>query len=69
MDRAYPPESQKIGDDILGGGKMEAGNYKRAYFAGCTHGFAVRGDLSVPAIKAGKEQAFSNSVEWFHKYL
>lgn len=48
---------------------MEAGNYKRAYFPGCTHGFAVRGDMSVPEIKKGKEEAFENSVKWFQKYL
>ncbi|KAL5537020.1 hypothetical protein ACEPAF_843 [Sanghuangporus sanghuang] len=69
VDKQYPIESQKIGDDILGGGKMEAGAYKRAYFAGCVHGFAVRGDLSNPQIKAGKEQAFANTVEWFWKFL
>ena len=69
MDKQYPIESQKIGDDILGGGKTETENYKRAYFAGCVHGFAVRGDLSDPQVKEAKEQAFANTVEWFWKYL
>lgn len=46
-----------------------APGYKREYFAGCTHGFAVRGDLSIPAVKAGKEGAFKSSVEWFMKYM
>ena len=46
FDEIYPAEKQKIGDEVLGGGKMEAPNYKRAYFPGCTHGFAVRGDYS-----------------------
>ena len=65
----YPPESQKIGDDILGGGNTESEKYKRAYFPGCGHGFAVRGDLSKPEVKFGKEQSFVNAVEWFQKYL
>jgi len=29
----------------------------------------VRGDLSKPEIKAGKEGAFKATVDWFIKYL
>ncbi|KAJ3874147.1 hypothetical protein F5051DRAFT_462723 [Lentinula edodes] len=47
-------------------GKFTPG-YKREYFDGCTHGFAVRGDLSIPQVKAGKEGAFK-AVEWLYKY-
>jgi hypothetical protein len=43
--------------------------YERRYFEGCTHGFAVRGDLSDPKVKLGKEGAFEASVEWFKKHL
>ncbi|KAL5492258.1 hypothetical protein ACEPAI_3705 [Sanghuangporus weigelae] len=53
-DLAYPAESQKLGDEILGGGKTETESYKRAYFPKCVHGFAVRGDLSIPEVKFGK---------------
>lgn len=69
VDPTYPQESQKIGDDILGGGQTQTETYWRAYFDGCEHGFAVRGDLSNPAVKKGKEQAFANTVEWFNKHL
>ena len=69
MDKQYPPESQEIGDKILGEGKTETEIYKRAYFVGCTHGFAVRGDLNDPVVKSAKEQAFKNTVEWFSKHL
>lgn len=69
VDQQYPPESQAIGDEVLGGGKMEADGYKRVYYAGCRHGFAVRGDMSDPAVRAGKEGAFKETVEWFLKYL
>ncbi|KII87466.1 hypothetical protein PLICRDRAFT_43104 [Plicaturopsis crispa FD-325 SS-3] len=68
IDVQYPAEKQKIGDEILGDGKFAPG-YERKYFAGCTHGFSVRGDLSNPVIKAGKEGAFNAAVEWFLKYL
>ncbi|KAG6832117.1 hypothetical protein H0H87_002630 [Tephrocybe sp. NHM501043] len=67
-DQQFPHESQAKADEILGGGKFAPG-YKREYFEGCTHGFAVRGDLSDPKVRAGKEGAFKATVEWFIKYL
>ncbi|KAJ7697588.1 Alpha/Beta hydrolase protein [Mycena rosella] len=68
IDRAFPLEAQTQADAILGSGKFAPG-YKREYFEGCTHGFAVRGDMSDPVVKAGKERAFKASVDWFIKYL
>jgi len=67
-DDYYPEEKQKAGDEILGGGKFAPG-YKRVHWDGCTHGFAVRGDLSHAPTKAGKEGSFKETVEWFIKYL
>ena len=69
IDQPYPPEAQKMGDDIIGEGKMETPKYKRAYFAGCRHGFAVRGDLNDPTQKKAKEEAFENIVHWFKAHL
>lgn len=68
IDSRFPHESQAKADEILGDGKFKPG-YKREYFEGCTHGFAVRGDLSDPKVKAGKEGAFKATVEWFLKHL
>lgn len=68
MDKAFPTESQAKADEFFGAGKFAPG-YKREYFEGCTHGFAVRGDTSDPKVKAGKEGAFRATVEWFIKYL
>ncbi|KAK0203068.1 hypothetical protein DFS33DRAFT_1276038 [Desarmillaria ectypa] len=48
--------------------KFEPG-YKREYFEGCRHGFAVRGDLSDPKVKAGKEGSFRAAAKWFLEYL
>ncbi len=66
VDSQFPPESQTQADKILAD---FAPGYKREYFEGCTHGFAVRGDLSDPKVKAGKEGAFKSVVEWMIKYL
>ncbi|KIJ55481.1 hypothetical protein M422DRAFT_24055 [Sphaerobolus stellatus SS14] len=68
IDEQYPLEAQAKGDELLGGGKYKPG-YKKVFFPGTTHGFAVRGDLSDPKVKAGKEGAFKETVEWFIKNL
>ncbi|RPD64157.1 dienelactone hydrolase endo-1,3,1,4-beta-D-glucanase [Lentinus tigrinus ALCF2SS1-7] len=67
FDPTFPPESQKIADEIFGNGKFGPG-YERTYWEGCTHGFAVRGDLSDPKVKAGLEGAFEATVNFFNKY-
>jgi len=46
-----------------------APGYRRTYYEGASHGFAVRGDVSKPAVKAAKEDSFKESVEWLIKYL
>ncbi|KAJ7065401.1 dienelactone hydrolase endo-1,3,1,4-beta-D-glucanase [Mycena amicta] len=65
VDTQFPLEAQAKADEIFGD---FAPGYKREYFEGCTHGFAVRGDLSDPKVKAGKEGAFKATVEWFIKH-
>ncbi|KAL0566712.1 hypothetical protein V5O48_015291 [Marasmius crinis-equi] len=67
-DHQFPLEAQAQADHILGNGKFAPG-YKREYFEGCEHGFAVRGDMSKPEVKAGKEGSFMSTVEWFKQYL
>ncbi|TFY74576.1 hypothetical protein EWM64_g9436 [Hericium alpestre] len=68
VDAQFPPEKQAKADAVLGGGKFAPG-YERKYFAGCSHGWSVRGDMSDPVVKAAKEEAFKGSVEWFIKHL
>nr|GAT51396.1 dienelactone hydrolase endo-1,3,1,4-beta-D-glucanase [Mycena chlorophos] len=82
-DTEFPPEVHAKADEAMEG---FAAGYKRPYWEGCTHGFAVRGDLSDPKVhshllawsafihdafkvKAGKEGAFKETVEWFIKYM
>ncbi|TBU40752.1 dienelactone hydrolase endo-1,3,1,4-beta-D-glucanase [Dichomitus squalens] len=66
VDNAFPQEAQKVADEIFSG-KFAPG-YERTYWEGCTHGFAVRGDLSNPKIKAGKEGSFEATVKFFNNY-
>ncbi|KAJ6478787.1 dienelactone hydrolase [Mycena vitilis] len=68
VDQAFPLEAQAKADEILGDGKFTPG-YHREFIEGCKHGFAVRGDMSDPKVKAGKEGAFKSCVDWFKKYL
>ncbi|KAJ7038567.1 dienelactone hydrolase endo-1,3,1,4-beta-D-glucanase [Mycena alexandri] len=65
-DVRFPHEAQAKADEVFAN---FAPGYKREYFEGCTHGFAVRGDLSDPKVKAGKEGAFKATVEWFIKHV
>jgi len=62
VDTQFPVESQAKADEIL---KGFAPGYERKYWEGCTHGFAVRGDLNDPKVKAGKEGAFEAAVNFF----
>jgi dienelactone hydrolase len=67
-DAMFPLESQAKTDELMGNGKFSPG-YKREFFEGCSHGFSVRGDMSNPKVKAGKESAFQAAVKWFMQYL
>ena len=51
IDEQFPLEAQKETDALLEGGKYKGG-YKRVYWEGCTHGFAVRGDLVSDLMRA-----------------
>ena len=64
----FPIEAQAKADELLGNGKFAPG-YRREFFEGCMHGFAVRGDLNDPKVKAGKEGAFKATVEWLKTYF
>ncbi|THU91937.1 dienelactone hydrolase endo-1,3,1,4-beta-D-glucanase [Dendrothele bispora CBS 962.96] len=68
IDQMFPMENAKITDEILGEGKFAPG-YKRAFFEGMTHGFAVRGDMSKKEVKEAKEGAFKEAVMWLKKYF
>ncbi|KIY60974.1 alpha beta-hydrolase [Cylindrobasidium torrendii FP15055 ss-10] len=66
IDRLFPKEIHERVDAIFEGFKP---GYKRTYFEGCKHGFAVRGDVSDPTVKAAKEGAFAESIKWLNEYF
>ncbi|KAH9941263.1 dienelactone hydrolase endo-1,3,1,4-beta-D-glucanase [Epithele typhae] len=66
-DSSFPAEAQAKADEILGNGRFAPG-YERTYWPGCKHGFAVRGDMSKPQVKAGKEGSFEATVKFLNKY-
>ncbi|KZT70802.1 chlorocatechol-degradation protein [Daedalea quercina L-15889] len=66
VDHQFPPDFQAKADEIF---KDFAPGYEKTYWEGCTHGFAVRGDISDPKVKAGKEGVFEATVKFFQKHL
>lgn len=70
-DQQFPAEKQEQADKILGAGKMESedGKYKRTYYPGATHGFAVRSDPKDPDAKRAKEESFKEALAFLKKHL
>lgn len=66
FDPQFGEDKQELADRLFKDFKF---GYSRRHFEGATHGFGTRGDLSNPKVKAAKEGAFKNTVEWFLKYL
>lgn len=62
IDEQFPLKAQKETDELLEAGKYKGG-YKRVYWEGCTHGFAVRGDLVSDSIYLmnGNQSCFRQS--------
>jgi len=65
-DRIFPPEKRHATEALL----QETGvPYQVNLYSGVQHGFAVRGDMTVPISKYAKEQAFLQAVYWFNEHL
>jgi dienelactone hydrolase len=65
-DQQFPKEKQEMADKLFGD---QPNRYKRNYFPGQTHGFAVRGDFSKPENKKAHDDAFRASYEWIASKL
>ncbi|KAJ7876844.1 chlorocatechol-degradation protein [Mycena leptocephala] len=65
-DPVFPPQDQEKADQILAD---YAPGYKREYWEGASHGFALKGDLSDPIMLAAAEGAFKSTMEWLFKHL
>ncbi|KAF5384635.1 hypothetical protein D9757_007499 [Collybiopsis confluens] len=65
-DHTFPTESRRIAEDILISNKA---NYYFQVFSGVVHGFANRGDPSIPDYRWAKEQSAQGISQWFHRFL
>jgi len=65
FDDFFLPEDQVKADEIM---TDFAPGYKRIYWEGVHHGFASRGDMADPKVKAAKEGAFESTVLWFRQH-
>ncbi|KAG0141719.1 hypothetical protein CROQUDRAFT_663449 [Cronartium quercuum f. sp. fusiforme G11] len=67
-DQQFPPEFQKVTDEILGAGKYKPG-YKRNYYPGASHGFGCRADLAKSEEKKAFVESTNEIVEWFKSHI
>ncbi|KAL1956135.1 hypothetical protein VTO42DRAFT_7570 [Malbranchea cinnamomea] len=65
-DTIFPADLRHKSEEIL---KETKQPYQVTLYSHVEHGFAVRADLSVPAIKFAKEQAFLQAIAWFEYFL
>lgn len=65
-DDIFPADKRHESEAIL---KTTAQSYQINLFSGVEHGFALRGDPSIPGPQFAKEQAFRQAVSWFKRYL
>jgi dienelactone hydrolase len=65
-DHIFPTEKRRHTEELLL--KMDI-PWQINLYSDTEHGFAVRADLSKPAVKFAKEQAFLQAVHWFDTYV
>ena len=65
-DQIFPAEKRRQTEDIL---KDMSVPYQLCLYSDVEHGFAVRADVSKPAVKFAKEAAFLQAVQWFDEFL
>lgn len=63
IDTIFTPELRAKSEMIL---KDLDIHYQVDLFGGVSHGFAVRGDLSVKSVRYAAEKAFADAVHWFN---
>ena len=66
-DEVFPRSKRHESEEILL--SVTSLPYQISLYSGTTHGFAVRGDISVKSIKFAKEQAFFQALAWFEEHM
>ncbi|KAJ3030523.1 hypothetical protein HDV00_008862 [Rhizophlyctis rosea] len=73
IDRAFPKKMRDEMEQLLTERKKNgvegAVDFKIVDHPGMSHGFAVRGDSKKEEIRAARDLACNNTVEWMDKYL
>ncbi|CAK3998469.1 dienelactone hydrolase family [Lecanosticta acicola] len=65
-DQIFPAEKRRETEDLLKDMKIP---YQVSLYSDVEHGFAVRADMTKPAVKFAKEAAFLQAVTWFDEFL
>ncbi|KAB5576268.1 dienelactone hydrolase family protein [Coniochaeta sp. 2T2.1] len=65
-DTIFPQQNRIESENILSKSKQR---FQINLYSGVSHGFGVRGDLSVPAELFAKEAALTQAVAWFNSTL
>ncbi|CAH6722372.1 protein Aim2p [[Candida] jaroonii] len=63
IDPIFTVELRHKTEEILS--KKEGVSWELTLFAGVSHGFAVRGDISIPQVKYAKEKALTDQLAFF----
>ncbi|KAI9069681.1 alpha/beta-hydrolase [Trametes sanguinea] len=62
VDHTFPVESRRRAEDLL---VEQKAKYYIQVFSGVEHGFALRGDMSVPIQRWAKEESARGILNWF----
>ncbi|KAI8980620.1 Alpha/Beta hydrolase protein [Trametes punicea] len=65
VDHTFPLESRRRAEDML---VEQKATYYIQVFGSVKHGFALRGDPSIPAEKWAKEESARAILEWFNHF-
>lgn len=65
-DEHFPDELRHKTEATL---KRRQLTYQTTLYGQVVHGFASRGDVSIPAVKYAKEAAFLQALQFFEEYL
>ncbi|WEJ96738.1 hypothetical protein PSN45_004281 [Yamadazyma tenuis] len=63
IDQSFTVELRRATEDILT--KKEGLKWQLGIYSGCSHGYAVRGDVSIPSVKYAKEATLLDQLKFF----
>lgn len=66
VDPIFPPELRFQTEQELA--KLNGVRYQVDLFSGVSHGYAVRGDVTIPAVKYAKEKTLNDHLVWFDQF-